>query len=38
MGINRLYNIKLANSLHKIGMQFGCFDYYAYFCNANKGH
>ena len=38
MGINRLYNIKLANSLHKFGMQFGCFDYYAYFCNANKGH
>ncbi len=38
MGINRLYNIKLANSLHEIGMQFGCFDYYAYLCNANKGH
>ena len=38
MEINRLYNIKLANSLHKIGIQFGCFDYYAYLCNANKGH
>ena len=38
MGINRLYDIKLANSLHRIGMQFGRFDYYAYLCNANKGH